>query len=156
MVWSLNIVVTCGFYLISLVYHPSQLHLIYSLTYLFIYLFNFCPCTFHFATHFCPSIMFMHQELASAIDGDPDLQEEAGIMHHVLTQLLRYQVSGTTQLFQTISHNLLVNQPKINFLIKSNLPCHCHYHCDNELTNRTCWTCFPAFKFRCFSSRDIH
>lgn len=32
------------------------------------------------------------QELASAVDGDSDLQEEAGIMHHVLTQLLRYQV----------------------------------------------------------------
>ncbi|XP_055319699.1 rap guanine nucleotide exchange factor 4 isoform X3 [Sitodiplosis mosellana] len=31
------------------------------------------------------------EELASVVDGDPDLQEEAGIMHHVLTQLLRYQ-----------------------------------------------------------------
>lgn len=40
--------------------------------------------------------LFVHvfrQELASAVDADPDLQEEAGIMHHVLTQLSRYQVS---------------------------------------------------------------
>lgn len=35
--------------------------------------------------------MFL-QELASAVDVDPDLQEESGIMHHVLTQLGRYQV----------------------------------------------------------------
>ncbi|XP_037046134.1 rap guanine nucleotide exchange factor 4 isoform X2 [Bradysia coprophila] len=31
------------------------------------------------------------EELASEVDADPDLQEEAGIMHHVLTQLSRYQ-----------------------------------------------------------------
>lgn len=30
--------------------------------------------------------------MASEVDADPDLQEEAGLMHHVLTQLSRYQV----------------------------------------------------------------
>lgn len=35
--------------------------------------------------------------MAGVVDGDPDLQEEAGIMHHVLTQLLRYQVSVFTR-----------------------------------------------------------
>lgn len=31
------------------------------------------------------------EELASEVEADPDLQEEASIMHHVLTQLSRYQ-----------------------------------------------------------------
>ncbi|XP_031640324.1 rap guanine nucleotide exchange factor 4 isoform X4 [Contarinia nasturtii] len=37
------------------------------------------------------------EELASIVDADPDLQEEAGIMHHVLTQLLRYQEERQAQ-----------------------------------------------------------
>lgn len=35
------------------------------------------------------------EELASEVDADPTLQEEAGLMHHVLRQLSRYQVIYT-------------------------------------------------------------
>lgn len=38
------------------------------------------------------------QELASVVDADPDLQEESGIMHHVLTQLSRYQVCNSKRM----------------------------------------------------------
>lgn len=31
------------------------------------------------------------EELASEVEADPDLQEEASVMHHVLSQIARYQ-----------------------------------------------------------------
>lgn len=65
----------------------------------YLYLMLEIVCYFHTAyrifvflsLHRC-WVLPLLQELASAVDGDPDLQEEAGVMHHVLTQLLRYQV----------------------------------------------------------------
>lgn len=38
-----------------------------------------------------PDAVDFIKDLASEVDADPELQEEAGIMHHVLTQLSRYQ-----------------------------------------------------------------
>lgn len=34
---------------------------------------------------------FYLQEIATDVEADPGLQEEAGIIHHVLTQMSRYQ-----------------------------------------------------------------
>lgn len=39
-----------------------------------------------------PVILQSLQELASEVEADPELQEEATVIHHVLTQLSRYQV----------------------------------------------------------------
>lgn len=53
--------------------------------------------------------------MATVVDGEPELQEEAGIMHHVLTQLLRYQVSVV------LTRRIIIlweNQLQIQFLIK--------------------------------------
>jgi len=36
-------------------------------------------------------LLLRQQEIATDVESDPGLQEEAGIIHHVLTQLSRYQ-----------------------------------------------------------------
>ena len=42
-----------------------------------------------FLSRFC--FVFISQEIATDVEADPGLQEETGIIHHVLTQMSRYQ-----------------------------------------------------------------